>query len=344
MSSWDPVQTPGLAPAPAAAAPALRPLSIGELFDRAFSLYFRHILTFAAVLFVATIPYAIVALLQLYMQRDILSAYVNLIQGVIQHPTTPPDVSSLDAAISKESIPAMMGSYALSAISYLVALFILPLANAAVVAGVSRAYLGLPVRFRVCYQDAFRRWGYVLLLTLLWLIVAIPVIAIAMFGWIFAIIAVAALGVALRTVGIIIASIVGIALTLICIALAVMSYMAFGSSFVACVLEKADPIKSFTLGVTRVFSRDLFARSLWVATGLIFIYIGFAIVAAVIGGLSVWLTKSLFFYVATAQIINVFFIALAFVVVSLYYYDTRIRHEGFDIQVLADQLAGSGDR
>jgi len=70
-------------------------------------------------------------------------------------------------------------------------------------------------------------------------------------------------------------------------------------------------------------------------------YVGFVIVAIVLAGLSVYLTRSFFLYVAIAQFINVFYVAFAIVVVSVYYYDIRIRREGFDIQMLADQLAAS---
>ena len=58
--------------------------------------------------------------------------------------------------------------------------------------------------------------------------------------------------------------------------------------------------------------------------------------------LSFWLTKSAFLYIAVAQLANVFFIAFAFCVVALYYYDIRIRREGFDLQLLAEQLRSSG--
>ncbi|MBV8366066.1 MAG: hypothetical protein JO194_06155 [Candidatus Eremiobacteraeota bacterium] len=342
MSSWDPVTNP--APASAPAAPALRPLSIGELFDRAFSLYFKHILTFAAVLFVATIPYAVFLLLQLYLVHDVLGAEVNLIDAMIKNPSAPPDLTSLQAAMSKESVSAMLGSYVLTILSYLVALFTLPLAGAAVVSGVSRAYLGLPVRFADCFRDAFKRWGYVLLLTLLWVGVMIPISLVVFAVFMFAVIAIALLGAALHTFGLIVGGLFGLALFVALIGLSVMGYMSFAASFVACVLERADPVKSLTLGLSRVFGRDLFTRAMWVALALVALYIGFVIVATIIAGLSVWLTKSFFLYFAVAHIINIFFIAFAFVVISVYYYDVRIRREGFDIQVLADQLTSSTAR
>ncbi|MBV8083164.1 MAG: hypothetical protein JO293_02420 [Candidatus Eremiobacteraeota bacterium] len=336
----DSFQTPAPAPVPAAP-PPLRPLSIGELFDRAFSLYFRHILVFAAVLFVVAIPYAAIALLQLYLQHGILDAYAAIIDSAIKHPSTPPDLSGVLSAAQNENMGTMLAAYAVSALGYVLILFALPLANAAVVSGVSRAYLGLPVRFRYCYQDAFRRYGYVLLLTFLWLLVLGVILTAAFFVLIVLMVGLTAIAMGLHVVGAIIAGIVGVALSIAAVLFIVLAYMAFASSFVACVLEKADPIRSFVLGVTRIFGGGLFVRSSWVALALAGMYVGFVIVAIVLAGLSVYLTRSFFLYVAIAQFINVFYVAFAIVVVSVYYYDIRIRREGFDIQMLADQLAGS---
>ena len=317
-----------VAPAPAPPAPPqFRPLSIGELFDRAFTIYIRNVLTFAALLFVVVVP---IAVIQYFMTHDLLDAYMSVIQSAMKHSTTPPDISKLNEdALAAEP---WTGVY------YLLLLFALPLANAAVVSGVSRAYLGLPVRFRACYADAFRRWGYVLILTLLWLIVLLFVFGGGGILLIFVIALLAAAGTFLKTFGIIISAVIGITLTLAFIGLVIMGYMAFASSFIACVLEKADPIKSFTLGVSRIFGGGLFWRSLGVAAAIFFVGFGFALVIAFLAGLAFWFTKSAFTYIAISQLANVFLIAFAFVVVALYYYDIRIRREGFDIQLLAEQL------
>lgn len=305
----------------------LRPLSIGELFDRAFAIYVRNGLTFTALLFVVIVPIAIV---QYFMTRDILDAYMGIIDAAIKHSTASPDLSKLAAA--GNSMSSWTGLY------YLLIFFALPLANAAVVSGVSRAYLGLPVRFRACYEDAFRRWGYVLLLSLLWLA---PLVVLGIVLFIFVIIVGVAIGLlsALKTFGIVVAVIIAIAFALALIGALVAGYMAFAASFIACVLEKADPVRAFVLGFQRIFGGGLFWRSMLVALSILVIGFGFGIGGSVIAGLVFWFTKSTFLYIAIAQVTNVIFLSFAFVLVALYYYDIRIRREGFDIQALADQLA-----
>jgi hypothetical protein len=307
----------------------LRPLSIGELFDRAFAVYVRYGLTFTALLFVVIVP---IALVQYFMTRDILDAYMGIVDAAIKHSSTPPDLSKL--AEASASMSSWTGVY------YLLVFLALPLANAAVVSGVSRAYLGLPVRFRQCYQDAFRRWGYVLLLTLLWL-APLAVLLFVMFFFVLIIGVAIGLLSSLKTFGIIVAAIIGIAFLLAAVGILVAGYMAFAASFIACVLEKADPVRAFVLGFQRIFGGGLFWRSMLVALSILVIGLGFAIVGSVFGGLVFWFTKSPFLYIAVAQFFNVLYVAFAFVLVALYYYDIRIRREGFDIQALADQLSSS---
>ncbi|HME81603.1 MAG TPA: hypothetical protein VKF82_05960 [Candidatus Eremiobacteraceae bacterium] len=338
--SWDAPQTPASMLAPSGP-PVLRPLSIGELFDRGFTLYFRHILTFAAVLFVATVPLVIIAYFQLLLQRDVLDAYAGLLDSAIRHPGTPPDLTKVQAAVAGFNPASMLAVYALSGLNYLVALIVLPLANAAVVSGVSRAYLGLPVRFKLCYADAIKRWGYVMLLSLLWVFVLIGLGMAFFVVFLLLTFIIVALAAGLHVVGAIIGALIGIAFVIASVGLAVMGYMAFASSFIACVLEKVDPVRAFTVGVTRIFGRELFWRSMAVALFIALVFVGFSLVASFLALLALYLTKSWFLYLAIAQIINVFYVGFAFVLVSLYYYDIRIRREGFDIQLLAEQLSAT---
>ncbi len=313
------------------AAARLRPLSIGEIFDRAFTIYFRHVLTFASLLLVVIVPLSFV---YYFMAHGLLQAYVDLVSDAFKHPSTPPDPSIIQNAITP-SYFAWAGLY------YAIAFFGIPLANAAVVSGVSRAYLGLPVRFSECYADARKRWGYVLILSILWFIAVVAVAFAAGFLIVVVVAVSVGIGAVLKVLGIVLGAIFGIAFSIAFTGLIIMSYMAFASSFIACVLEQADPVKSFGLGITRVFGGGQFWRSLLLAFAIGALGIGFVLVAYLIGGLAFWLTKSIFLFLAVFQLTNVFFIGFAFVTVALYYYDVRIRREGFDLQLLAAQLAAT---
>jgi hypothetical protein len=327
MSSLESGTSPATSAAGAAA--SLRPLSIGELFDRAFNLYFRHVLTFAAILLVMVIPFA---LIQYFMYKDTLGASMDVIQAVAQHPGNPPDLSKLQAAQDNPLVYVLLPFY------YLFAFFAVPLANAAVVSGVSRAYLGLPVRFADCYRHAFSRWGWVLLLVLLWGAIIFLLVFAVVFAIVLIAVALGTLAALIKTPGEVIAAIVGIGMFLAFLALIVMLYMAFASSFIATVLEKVDPLRGFVLGVTRIFGGRQFWRSFLVACALLVIGLAFALVAAAAGGLASYATKAPLLYLLIANVAQIFFTAFAFTVVALYYYDIRIRREGFDLQLLAEQL------
>jgi hypothetical protein len=286
-------------------------------------------LTFAALLFVAIVP---IALVQYFMTRDLLDAYMGILDAAIKHSSTPPDLSKLETSYA--AVGPWTGVY------YLLLFIALPLANAAVVSGVSRAYLGLPVRFRACYQDAVSRWVPVLVLTLLWVVALVGLMVVLFFFTLFVALAIGLLA-ALKTVGIIVGAIIGIVFVLLLVGVLTAGYMAFAASFIACVLEKVDPVRSFGLGFSRIFGGGLFWRSIFVAFSILVIGIVFTFAISLLGGLAFYVTKSPFLYIAIAQLANVFFIAFAFVLVALYYYDIRIRREGFDLQLLAEQLSTS---
>lgn len=316
----------------------LRPLGLGELLDRAVHLYFRHFLTLTSLLIVVMIPFLLV---QYFASKDILTSYFAVIEHAIKSPSSPPPQSDL-----QQIIDAANNAQYLTALNYALLLLALPLANAAVVTAVSRAYLGLPISFADCYRLALRRWLYVIILTLLWLIVLI----IAVFGLVvFAAlitVGVAAVGGLLATAGgqtiaLIAAAIVGITLALLLLALAIAMYMAYACSFIAAVLEKIDPVRAFGSGFGRVFGGGQLGRSIVLALTLFAIDVGAGLVAAIAGGLLFYLTKSPVPYVLVAALSNLFLIAFDYVVVAVYYYDIRIRREGLDLQILAGQIAAA---
>src|SRR5579864_8856521 len=121
--------TPFMHPAVAAATTAtdLRPLPIGELLDRAFHLYFKNFVAFVAILAVVLVPHSIV---QYFQSKDFLDVFISILQ---QHPKTgPPDLTKLS------NMSTLNGWFGID----LAILFLaLPLANAAAVVGVSKAYL-----------------------------------------------------------------------------------------------------------------------------------------------------------------------------------------------------------
>jgi len=307
----------------------LRPLSIGEVLDRAFSIVFKNLLSFVALVIVVIGPEIVLNYLGF---KDVL--------GVMGDPLN----STFGAPAPGAMDPTrMLAAYA-NGLPYFLALFafalvVVPLSNAAVVSGVSRAYLGLPVRFADCYRDAVSRWLPLLGLMLLWFVAACV-------GVISSTIAFVGLGAALSLIikflgipGAVLSALIGIAIGVAILLLTLDLYLAAAFSFVAAVLERLGAGAAFSSGFQRVFGEGQFWRSVGTAAAIFGIVVGFWIVGAALGGAAAALTHSYGLNFLLSGLINTITYPFIFAVVGVSYYDVRIRREGFDLHMLAAQLA-----
>src|ERR1700694_468086 len=310
----------------------LRPLPMGELLDRAFHLYFKHFTLFIALLAVVLVPYTIV---QYFQSRDAIDIMLTVFtKGLHSTQPSPADMARLSR---------LNGMNAWFGLQMAIAFLALPIANAAVVVAVSRAYLGLSLRFGDCYRIALQRWLSILILIIVWIVVAF----IGVFGFVIvAGVSAGVLGVFAAgshgspVVGVFMA-ILFIALILATLAVGVMLYLTVAFSFVGIVLERVDPIKAFSSAFGRVFSRPQFWRSVVLAMALFGIQLAIVAVGYMTGGLLALLLKSPALYIVFVSLIQLVYAPFALLAIAVFYYDIRIRREGFDLQMLADQLAGA---
>lgn len=309
----------------------LRPLSIGELLDRAFSISFKNFLPLSAIVLVVIVPQVI---LNYFAMNGPLAAFMDEMQKASTTAATstgPPDPTAILSAEAK-AVPYF-------GIIFLYALLVVPLANAAVVSAISRAYLHLPVRFVECYRDALSRWGWLILLGLLWVAAVMASSFVAFVPFFIVTFALGALAATLGVAGAILAIIIGIALGLSMLGLVLMLYLSAAFSFVAAVLERLPPGFAFRSGFQRVFGEGQFWRSLGIAAALFGIFVGFEILAAIVGGV-VGLLHQFGLIAIVDGVVGAFLYPFVFAVVAVCYYDVRIRREGFDLQMLAAQLGG----
>jgi hypothetical protein len=305
----------------------LRPLPLGELLDRAFTLYFRNIVAFSALLAVVLVPSVIVSYIQ---TRQLFGAYISLIQHQIAAPNSTPDLSALTAAAPSPALTALQLAFAF---------IIIPISYAAVVVGVSRAYVGLPVTFADCYRQALRRWLAVLILIFIWFVLAL--FAFFAFFLVLGISAgvIGALGSLLgRGIGVVLAAILFL-LAIASIGLAILLYLTSAMSLVAVVLEKVDPFRALGAAFARVFGGRQFWKGFALAFALAGIYFGATAVFGGAGALLAFFLKSPALYIVCLGLMQLFFVPFAVVTAAVYYYDLRIRRDGYDLQMLIDQLA-----
>ncbi|HXW51270.1 MAG TPA: hypothetical protein VEJ41_04710 [Candidatus Acidoferrales bacterium] len=309
------------------AALSLRPLPLGELLDRAFTLYFRHIIAFSALLGVVLLPSLLVSYLQ---TRNILDFYISTMQKVITSPNSPPDLSGLSS---------LAPSDLLTVLNLLLGVVVVPLSYGAVVIGVSRAYVGLPVTFADCYRPALRRWFAVVMLVLLWAVfVFFAVIGIVIVAAIIGA-SIGALGAALGS------SVIGVVLAILFLVVfaaafgfTIMLYLTSAVSFISVVLENLDPPRAVGEAFSRVFGGKRFWRSFLLAVAIAGIYFGAFLVIAGGGALLAYLLKSPAIYVIFLGLMQLFFVPFAVVTAAVYYYDIRIRRDGLDLQMLIERV------
>lgn len=330
MASNDPFSLQGTT-ANTPAALNLRPLPLGELLDRAFNIYFRNIISFTALLGVVLVPSLLISY---FNSKDILDFYLTTIQHQILSPSSQPDISKL-AALK----PSDTGT----ALQIVVGVLALPLANAAVISGVGRAYLGLPISLAACYREAARRWLAILILMVLWFVAAIVAVIASVFIFGLAIGVLAALAALLPKNMLVVGAMAffGILLGLASIAMAILLYLTGAFSFIAVVLENADPIRAFGSAFTRIFGSHQFWRSVALALALTGISLGTYMVAGGGGGVLAFIFKSPALYMIFAGLAQLFFVPFALIASAVFYYDIRIRREGYDLQMLADRFSAA---
>ena len=313
----------------------LRPLPLGELLDRAFHLYFKHFVLFVALLAVVMVPYALVAYFQ---SRDALDAMLSIFTQATQSPgSSQPSPDQLQKLSQLNGVNGWFGLQ--MAITFLA----LPLANAAVVVAMSRLYLGLPAGFADSYRAAAQRWLAVLILVILWVVVfVLGVLGFAVLaGIIAAAIGLVSVGLHGSTLAGLLLAVLLIAVTFALIALGVMLYLTVALSFVAVVVERIDPVKAFSSAFRRVFAPGQTWRSVALALSLFLIQLAVTAVGYGIGGLLSYFLKSPALYIVFLSLISLVYAPFALLAIGVFYYDVRMRREGFDLQMLADQMSAA---
>jgi hypothetical protein len=309
----------------------LRPLGFGEIFDRAVTLYVRNLIPFATIVVVFVLPISILQyLLDLGSQPE-FSAFVQ----ILQHP----------ARAHTQHVPTLFESPALVAIFVATLFFtylLWPFALNAVAVGVAALYRNRPVLFRACYEIVLRRWlqivGLILLdlvVALLWyvatvlLVVAIVVLAIVL-GKVSA----------AQTLWFWFGFSGAIIVLILSIPLLGPLYVALTFSMYSVVIEERGVLESLSLGFTRVFNRAEFWRALLFAV---------AAAATVFGGsmiFGVLAIAAAFAHLPALQAIiegvtRAVITPFAVVLLAVYYFDVRIRREGFDLEASLERLSST---
>lgn len=301
---------------------SLRPLDFGGILERSFGLYARNFGLLLSLVAVTIIPVAIVQYVVLIRE----GSGVNATLDVLQHPEH----------LQNQHVPTLFNSPGMLAVviaSALFAYYMLGFAVAAVAAAVARRYAGEPIGFRVCYDAVLPRWGSI-----------VTVIGAA----VLALVAAYVVALAILLVPLLAASALGafpvVATFAIVAMLAAVTFafllilVATACALCAVVVERYAATWSLRLTADRIFNRREIGRALLIATAAAAIGIAASTLvdAAALSGFSHW--PGLYVGVdALERVIVVPFLGAFF---AVYYFDVRIRHEGFDLTTTLGATSG----
>ncbi len=308
--------------------PSLRPLGIGEVLDRAVTLCVRYFVPLALVYVVFAIPMGIVQ----YFSTRRLVALIAVFQSASQAQRTT-GVPADPTAIFRQVSAADYGA----AFVWLVAFAFLfaPLPIAALIARTCAFYLGRPIDFAGAYRVALTRWLPLIGLNAVYLLAGIVLyLAVALVAIVIAL-GIGALYVASHGVGIAVGVVFGGALLLVAIVFAVLVALAIQISYFTLVFEGTPIVRAFVSGIERVFTRRGFGRSLLFGAAWVAIGIGVAIVGGIGAGLLVAITHSDIVSAIYQTLLRIVVTLFTTVFIAIFYFDLRVREEGFDLQLAA---------
>lgn len=295
----------------------LRPLTIGELFDRAFVLYRRHFALFVGI----TAAPGVCALLVTLIQQAFTSAV-----------TPPPGSSEADAAAAVDNLItglSLFGGMMLALVLYYVVYMV---ALGATTFAVSEIYVGRPTTIAEAYGRMRGRIGALLVLLLL---VGLRIGGVAMLGFF-----IVGLGAGIGAAGSpVLAGLIIFFGGLMFLGLIIYMSLRYSISIPALVLEGLPPGDSIRRSIEltggrlgRVFLMILCASMITYAAFALFQgpFIAAAMIAGVETSRGFWLNVigAIFGTIGTTITAPFMIIGLA-----LIYYDARIREEGFDLEL-----------
>lgn len=302
----------------------LRPLSIGEMLDRAVALSVRYFVPLALIWAVFIVPLTIA---QYFGTADSAKAFSSIVDALSRtgHGADP------QAVLRNLQLPQVFNGFTVAYAMLL--LFVSPLASAALMTSVSEAYLaGRPSSLAQAYRAGAREWLPLIGVVALWL--GLGLLAYVALGLVVLVLAVAfalLFAVSKAFAGIFL-GVTLIVATLGIFAAAILAGLALQVSYYTQVIERVGVVRSFTLGIARVFGKTL-RRSLVVGLALAAVYVGLTLVVSIGQWTLFGILHSNVLGLSFAALVGVAIAVFINVFMCLYYYDIRVRIEGFDLQL-----------
>lgn len=308
-----------------AAHPSLRPLSVGEVLDRAVSLVVKHFVVLATIFIVYAIPLGVA---QYFVGLE-FTAVLTKLQATL----------GAGAASGKPADPAALARVFRSMPTdgwypaYAIGVFVIgPLPGGAIIAAASALYLGGPATFALAYRAALGRWSKLIAINVLYGLSFIALYAIVVVVAVLLAAGIALVTVAFKALGIAIAIGLGLAVVVAGLAFSIAATLAWQVSLFTCVVEKVGAVAAFRVGLRRVFAGVGLRRSLLVGFAFLTILVGIQLVSVIGAATIVAVVHNVAIASAYGTLVRVATAAFTTAFVAIFYFDLRVREEGLDLQ------------
>ncbi len=310
----------------------LRPLGLGEILDRAVNLSVKYVTTFALIYAAFAVPMAILQYLGSGDQTRSLTALSELLraQAAGGKAASPASLSSL-----LSNYPVLTPALGLLWAAFF---FIYPLPKAALIVATSSAYLRGAADFGQAYRTALRRWLPLIALNVLYVLCASVLYVVFVFAGVVIVLALSAVTATMHALGVALSVAVLIALVVFAFLFALVAVLAYEVSTFTCVLEDASFLGAFGRGVERVFRGAGLRRSLVVGLAYIAVVIAITVVAAMGAVVLFSLLHSPVVDAIFSTLLSLATAAFVTAFVGIFYFDLRVRGEGFDLQLAAGTM------
>jgi hypothetical protein len=300
----------------------LRPLGIGEIFDRAVTLYVQHFVLFSIISGFVVVPLSIAGYFADAQQAQTLGEIFRQ----VGHPSRP-------APVTPAIAPWFFAVIVL-------ALLLSPFMYVAAASAVGSIYEGRPADWPSAYAVAGRHAGGIIMTAVCGMVIIMVV------GFAGAIV----LGVSFAITALLAASARGLAFVMIVplvfLALAfivavMLCYLAVALAFETIGIEEAPFARAIGSGFSRVFNRSELGKAVLICLAFAALEIGLLLVSAGVSLLLAQLVHLQLLQVIVQAAISLCTTGFIGVLLAVYYYDVRIRREGLDLQAAISSLQTS---
>lgn len=298
-----------------------RPLGIGEIFDRAITIYTRNFVVFTLMVFTLFAPFAIVQMVATPSQTPSLAQAIDQ----IEHPAKIPQKH---ADPTPEYTPVQLTILGVGA---LLLILCVPFVYNAVAVGVAAVYLGKAPDYRASFGTVMRRWPSVLGVAVVTLLVMVGAYLVSLAGSLL----VFALGIALLrpivVLGVLLI-IVAVLLMLAVFVLLMLLIVFYAFALYSVSLEHFGVRFAIASAFERLFNKAEIGKALLIALAYIALELGVLTLSSILGVGLLLIFRSTIALAAVDAVISSVLTAFVTILVAVYYYDVRTRREGLDLE------------